>query len=222
MSSEEHFLCFFICSCGGLAELFRVMFRDSAIAQTFTLQNDKCSYFINHGIASLKDFLTSYQQVKPMAPFLHDDFHQLFRDIVAKFIKPNVLDQCKNSKQLCEIDLNNPNNHFKKPDIGYGSNNKISAKVKSDEITLVDCKKFHLDCITLLKTMASKLIEKSPLKFAVVRNARCLNPTVICLYPNNPKKAFSMFGGKSHSTTLSDSQRWRHYVYRIKALPYFL
>ena len=146
-------------------------------------------HFFAHIAASLKDVLTSYQQAKPMVPFLHDDLHQHLRDIVAKFIKPDILVRCKIPSN-CEIDLNYPNNQLKKLDIGFGANKKISAKVMSDEITLVDCKKFPLDCITFLKTMASQLIEKSPLIFVVVRNARCLNPTVICLYPEIAKMHF--------------------------------
>ena len=39
------------CSCDGLADLFRSMFPDNAIAEKFCLQKDKCAYFINYGIA---------------------------------------------------------------------------------------------------------------------------------------------------------------------------
>ena len=38
-------------SCDGLADLFRSMFPENAIAEKFCLQKDKCAYFINYGIA---------------------------------------------------------------------------------------------------------------------------------------------------------------------------
>ena len=38
-------------SCDALADLFRSIFPDSAIAEKFCLQKGKCAYFINYGIA---------------------------------------------------------------------------------------------------------------------------------------------------------------------------
>ena len=43
----------------------------------------------------MKPFLTEYRYTKPMIPFLYDDFHQLLRDIVSKYIKSETLEKCK-------------------------------------------------------------------------------------------------------------------------------
>ena len=38
-------------SCDGLSTLLKVMFPDSAIADSFKLSRSKCGYLINHGFA---------------------------------------------------------------------------------------------------------------------------------------------------------------------------
>ena len=38
-------------SCNGLSGLFKAMFPDSAVAEKFSLQKDKCAYYFNFGIA---------------------------------------------------------------------------------------------------------------------------------------------------------------------------
>ena len=38
-------------SCDGLSVLFKAMFPDSTVAEKFSPQNRKCSYYLNHGIA---------------------------------------------------------------------------------------------------------------------------------------------------------------------------
>ena len=43
--------CFSFRSCDDLSGLFKAMFLDSAIAEKFSLQKDKCAYYLNYGIA---------------------------------------------------------------------------------------------------------------------------------------------------------------------------
>ena len=37
--------------CDGLSGLFKAMFPDKAVAEKFSLQKDKCAYYLNYGIA---------------------------------------------------------------------------------------------------------------------------------------------------------------------------
>ena len=41
---------FSFCSCDGLSGLFKAMFPDSAVAEKFSLQKDKCVYYLSYGI----------------------------------------------------------------------------------------------------------------------------------------------------------------------------
>ena len=71
----------------------------------------------------MKPFLTEYQYTKPMMPFMYDDLHQLLRDIVPKYIKPETLEKCKNASILCDVNLSDAKNHSrnKEVDIGFGA-----------------------------------------------------------------------------------------------------
>ena len=48
------------------------------------------------------------------------------------------------------------------------------------EITKADVKLFKGNCRVFLKDVTCKFVEKSPLQYAVVRNATCLDPKIIC------------------------------------------
>ena len=135
--------------------------------------------FFAHIARMLQSFLTTYQSVKPMTPFLHDDLYQLLKDITSKFMKSEVLDKCKSSISLCKLDYNKENSYLKKPDIGFGANAVIKDKTEKDEVTLAQVENFRDGCRVFLKSMTCKLVEKSPLQYAIVRNAKCLNPEVI-------------------------------------------
>ena len=50
--------------------------------------------------------------------FLYDDFYQLLRDIVSKFIIPGVLEKCKSASSFCHIDFMYTKNQLKKLEIG--------------------------------------------------------------------------------------------------------
>ena len=117
----------------------------------------------------MKPFLTEYQCTKPMMPlpFMYDDLHQLLRDIVSKYIKPKTLEKYKNASTLCDVNFSGAKNHLrnKEVDIGFGAN-----KMKTDEITKREIAVFTADCLKFLESLTSKFVEKSPLRYAVVRN----------------------------------------------------
>ena len=140
----------------------------------------------------MKSFLTEYQYTKPMMPFIYDDLHQLLRDIVSKYIKPEMLEKCINASILCDVNLSDAKNHLrnKKVDICFGANKILTDKMKTDEIAKREIDVFTADCLKFLELLTSKFVEKSPLKYAVVRNAKSLNPEIICMTPENGTKSF--------------------------------
>ena len=64
-----------------------------------------------------------------MMPFMYD-LHQLLRDIVSKYIKPEMLNKCK--KTLAFF-LMSTKNHLsgKEVDIGFGTKNILTNKMKT-------------------------------------------------------------------------------------------
>ena len=69
-------------------------------------------HFFSCIAGTMKPFLTEYQYAKPMIPFMHDDLHQLLRDVVSKYITPEALEKCKNASILFDVSFNDAKNCF--------------------------------------------------------------------------------------------------------------
>ena len=57
-------------------------------------------------------------------------------------------------------------------DIGFGANKILTDKMKTNEITKRESDAFTADCLKFLESLTSKFVEKSPLKYAIVRNTK--------------------------------------------------
>ena len=95
----------------------------------------------------MKPFLTEYQYTKPMMPFMYDDLHQLLRDIVSKYIKPETMKKCKNASILFDINFSDAKNCLRNKgvDVGFGANKILTDKMKTDEITKCEIDVFTAD-----------------------------------------------------------------------------
>ena len=95
----------------------------------------------------MKPFLTEYQYTKPMMPFMYDDLHQLLRDIVSKYIKPETMKKCKNASILFDINFSHAKNRLRNKgmDVGFGANKILTDKMKTDEITKHEIDVFTAD-----------------------------------------------------------------------------
>ena len=144
-------------------------------------------------------------------PFMYDDFHQLFRDIVSKYIKPETLDKCKNASILCDVNFIDATNQLKNKevDIGFGANKILTDKMKTDEITKHEIDVFTVDCLEFLESLTSKFVEKFPLKYTVNWNAKSLNPEIMCMTPEKGAKLFK---------SLVHTKRGGWYLCRVQAI----
>ena len=94
--------------------------------------------------------------------------------LIETFCKTEVIDNCKTSLDLANIDLGKKSN-FHEP-----NNMILGFALKKDHVIEdSDAKEFRLDCRTFLAQMMKKLFERSPLKQAVVRYCRIFDPKVI-------------------------------------------
>ena len=75
-------------------------------------------------------------------------------------------------------------------DIGFGPNMILTDKMKTDEITNREIDVFTADCLKFLESLTSKVVEKSPLRYAVVSNAKSLNPEITCMTSEKGTKLF--------------------------------
>ena len=49
---------------------------------------------------------------------------------------------------------------------------------------------FTADCLKFLESLTSKFVEKAPLRYAFVQNAKSLNPEITCMTPEKGTKLF--------------------------------
>ena len=63
---------------------------------------------------------------------MYDDLHQLLRDIMPKYIKPETLEKCKNASILCDVNFSDAKNHLrnKEVDTGFSANKILTGKIK--------------------------------------------------------------------------------------------
>ncbi|XP_029845476.2 uncharacterized protein LOC115328421 [Ixodes scapularis] len=135
------------------------------------------------GVAmALKPFLMEYQTDRPTAFFLARDLETVFRKLLTSFLKCSVLSASKGLTGLLRVDIENPDNHtpIEKVDIGHTAE-QIVKKVKA---SLKDVFQFRMECKQFLIAVTKKVLERSPLKFPVVRGLSSLDPRQMCSRPD--------------------------------------
>ncbi|KAK9978890.1 hypothetical protein ABG768_020628 [Culter alburnus] len=122
-------------------------------------------------------FLKRYQTDEPVMPFLAKD--------LAELIKREVL-QDITKLQLTKLDLSEKKNLLlpQKIDIGLGADKALKDTKISDLRVL----EFRRDCMQGLTNIVRKVQEKSPLKYATVRQMACLDPSNMFRDPDRCKE----------------------------------
>lgn len=154
----------------------------------------------------LTPFLTKYQSDKPMVPFLAGDYEGLVRDMMVRLVKPDVLQQAAGCTKLMKIDVREEKNLVlaKKVDVGFATKHSLEG---IHDLTKEEVLGFFVGARKFLVGTVAKLVEKSPLKYSLVKGMSSLDPAIM---RNDPTLAASLFRlvlevlGRSH--WLSDSQ----------------
>lgn len=124
----------------------------------------------------LSPFLKRFQSDKPMVPFLAKELYQLLCSLLEKFIKRAVVESLTVSS-IVELNLNDGNNAKSSKHVSVGF--AASEILKNGEFSEVKAVEFRYQCQIFYKAVCEKILERSPLKFPVVRNLDCLNPNTM-------------------------------------------
>ena len=94
-----------------------------------------------------------------------------------RFIKQPLLHEADSVAKLIKIDVNNKESqcNYKKVDVGVGAKKALSQAKLSDAQIL----SFRMECLKFLSATAAKIIERSPLKYPLVRAVSCLAPNSV-------------------------------------------
>ncbi|GBN34896.1 hypothetical protein AVEN_96292-1 [Araneus ventricosus] len=107
-------------------------------------------------------------------PYLYAELSQLLGEIVKKIVKPEKIVE---GSALLKLDLNSNDNllEAKNIDIGFGAKKYLKELKIADKTKLF----FFLDCQKILQNLAQKIIDKSPLKYKIIRGLSSLHPSVM-------------------------------------------
>ena len=133
-------------------------------------------HFFRYIASILKALLVRFQTDRPMVPFLSEELDSIIRRLLSLFIKKKVLTEAGTPHALMKIDIQKKENRLLLDHLGLGSATKselaktnVSEDVKS---------KFKNGCTVMLVKpvkLIEKIIERSPLKYSIVRYAECFN-----------------------------------------------
>jgi len=139
----------------------------------------KLAFFAS--VASLfEPFLRKYQTADPLVVFLYEDVTNMLRSVLNRFVKKTIVEAAGgNASKLARIDLSSADTIVgnKDVDIGVAAHRALSASKTSDRDKL----EFRMSCLAFLKATASKIVERSPLRYRMVRAVSCLSPTSIVM-----------------------------------------
>jgi hypothetical protein len=127
----------------------------------------KLACFIS--IAKLVEpFLTQYQTDKVMCPFLCEDLENLLKRILRRFRK---VDSDATAFQLLSVDLNDTKEQldWRKIDAGFVAENLVKTLLHSKKISEREAMAFRLEAKDFMKSIVFKLLEKSPIRYKLVR-----------------------------------------------------
>lgn len=101
---------------------------------------------------------------------------------MSRCVKSSKLDSANTATKLIGIDLHEQENliELNKMDIGFQTM-KFLKQVKSSELEVLN---FRNECQKLLISLIDKFVERSPLKYKVVRGLSALDPSLILLQPD--------------------------------------
>jgi hypothetical protein len=140
----------------------------------------KISFFASVG-AMCEPFLKRFQTPEPMAPFLYDAIAHLLRSVMTRFVKKSLMQEADTVAKLVKINVAAKENrcNYKEVDIGVAATKALLQKGISDSERMA----FRMQCLEFLAATTAKIIERSPLRYSIVRAISCFVPRTIVTNP---------------------------------------
>ncbi|KAK5874614.1 hypothetical protein PBY51_019545 [Eleginops maclovinus] len=115
-----------------------------------------------------------------MLPFMSGDLTNILRSLMEKFVKPSVMMSATNTLKLLKVDHEEQDNHVdvNKVKVGFATERALVEHVKNSGAERLRLE-FRQNCKLFLVKMVSKLFEKAPVKYPLVRSLSVLDPRVL-------------------------------------------
>ena len=108
-----------------------------------------------------------------MMPFLSSDLYAPLKSLMNKVMKFDVMIGVTNAEKLCEANVTDINNHqhYKKVDIGFSADKLLKTLLHKKKISERQGMEFRKECKSFVVPVVSKLLNKCPLQYSLVRNS---------------------------------------------------
>jgi hypothetical protein len=126
----------------------------------------------------LQPFLTKYQTDVPMLMFLFSDLNDTVKHLLERFVKQDVI---KATKDLSKLDVTKSENlcDYAKVDVGFSALKILKGLQAAKKISDRQVLDFRMECRSFLAGVVRKIMEKSPLKYQLVKNMTALDPRLM-------------------------------------------
>ena len=113
--------------------------------------------------------------------------------MLGKFIKSPVLDAATIITKLAKIDVMKKDNLVKPGDVDTGFATKVLVKkaVDAGKVSPLQLTEFQNECITFCQKLASKLMERCPLQYPIVRYLTSLDQEFMIKDPEASLRCFT-------------------------------
>ena len=124
--------------------------------------------------------------------FMSEDLTKMLKALMTKFVKQSVLESASSAGSLAGIYLDKAENliRMKKVDVGFAVKAMLENLEKDSKITQLQLLGFFTECQRFLKTTTTKLLERCPLKYPIVRNLTALDPRHLASHPQSASSKF--------------------------------
>ena len=126
----------------------------------------------------LEPFLLTFQSSSAQVPILSGAINACLLSLLQLVVKDVLLQKCKKTIDLINLDLSDKSNLCPKPCIGFAAEQDIRNLLGREEVKIVDVAKFRTQVQQFVVKVVHKISEKNPVLYAVTRNSPCF-----CLAP---------------------------------------
>ena len=124
--------------------------------------------------------------------FLEKTLQDTCQKLMQKFVKKSILDSADTAYKVANLDVLDMKNHRSVSDIdlGFATKTVLTNLVKKKAVSERGVLESKMECVRFLSNLTHKILERSPLKYKLVRSPFCLNPKKMAEVPEECSKAF--------------------------------
>eukprot|EP00117_Sycon_ciliatum_P028802 scpid49770/ scgid23067/ len=117
-----------------------------------------------------------------MLPFVASELHAVVTSLAGRFLKETVVRSLSTPAKLISADFADSSNHVDgtKISLGFAADKRMTELKRAKKVSERDLLAIRVDTKLFLLHIIQKVLEKSPLRYQLVRTLQWLAPAMIC------------------------------------------